>query len=79
MKALVILALVFATSTSHAYGLSCSQLESYKQNITKELNWLREKMRATRNSDTLELYMDQYEELYAKYQNAEKAFNSDCK
>ncbi|KYG69164.1 hypothetical protein AZI87_08085 [Bdellovibrio bacteriovorus] len=79
MKALIALALVFAVSTSHAYGLSCGQLVDYKNNLAKELNWLREKMRETRNSDTLELYMGQYEELYAKYQNAEKAISSDCK
>ncbi|KYG60637.1 hypothetical protein AZI85_11585 [Bdellovibrio bacteriovorus] len=79
MKALIALALVLSVSTSHAYGLSCGQLVDYKSNLAKELNWLREKMRATRNSDTLELYMGQYEELYAKYQNAEKAINSDCK
>lgn len=78
MKALLIaLAIVTAASSSQA-ALSCGQLVSYKAKLAEEMNWIREKMRSTRNSDTLELYMDQYEELYARYQNADQAIKSDC-
>ncbi|MFV8249350.1 hypothetical protein [Bdellovibrio bacteriovorus] len=78
MKALLIaLAIVGAASYSQA-ALSCGQLVSYKAKLAEEMNWIREKMRSTRNSDTLELYMDQYEELYARYQNADKAIKNEC-
>lgn len=78
MKALIVaLALVCAASTSQA-SLSCGQLVSYKAKLANEMNWIREKMRNTRNSDKLELYMDQYEELYARYQNIDKAIKNDC-
>ncbi|UXR64582.1 hypothetical protein EZJ49_16055 [Bdellovibrio bacteriovorus] len=78
MKALLIaLAFVCAASSAHA-SLSCGQLVSYKTKLANEMNWIREKMRQTRNSDKLELYMDQYEELYARYQNVDKAIKSDC-
>ncbi|WP_374033792.1 hypothetical protein ACES2I_14185 [Bdellovibrio bacteriovorus] len=78
MKALLIaLAIVGAASSSQA-ALSCGQLVSYKAKLVEEMNWIREKMRSTRNSDTLELYMDQYEELYARYQNADKAIQNEC-
>lgn len=78
MKALLIaLAFVCAASSSHA-ALSCGQLVSYKTKLANEMNWIREKMRQTRNSDKLELYMDQYEELYARYQNVDKAIKNDC-
>ena len=78
MKALLItLAIVGAASSSQA-ALSCGQLISYKAKLAEEMNWIREKMRSTRNSDTLELYMDQYEELYARYQNADKAIKNEC-
>lgn len=79
MKALIIgLALVCAVSTSQAAGLSCGQLVSYKAKLANELNWIQEKMRNTTNSDKLELYMDQYEEIYARYQNADKAIKNEC-
>lgn len=78
MKALIVaLALVCAASTSQA-SLSCGQLVSYKTKLANEMNWIREKMRSTRNSDKLELYMDQYEELYARYQNIDKAIKNEC-
>lgn len=78
MKALIVtLALVCAASTSQA-SLSCGQLVSYRTKLANEMNWIREKMRNTRNSDKLELFMDQYEELYARYQNIDKAIKSDC-
>ena len=78
MKAIfVMLAVVLSVSTSQA-ALSCGQLISYKAKLANELNWLRAKIRAASNSDKIDLYMDQYEDLYARYQNIDNAIKSDC-
>ena len=78
MKAIIVaFALVLAASTSQA-ALSCGQLISYKAKLANELNWLRAKIREASNSDKIDLYMDQYEDLYARYQNVDSAIKSDC-
>lgn len=78
MKAvLVSVAIIFSTLTAQA-NLSCGQLISYKAKLANELNWLRAKIRSSSNSDKIDLYMDQYEDLYARYQSIDGAIKNNC-
>lgn len=79
MKALLItLALICTVSSAQAAGLSCGQLVSYKNKLANDLNWIREKMKSTTNSDKIEFYMNEYEEIYARYQAADKELKNNC-
>ncbi|AHI07075.1 hypothetical protein BDW_12875 [Bdellovibrio bacteriovorus W] len=80
MKSIVLaLAAVLSfSSVSYAYPQSCSQLINKKDTLAAELDYLRAKIRASRNSDALELYMDQYEDLYARYQDAVANISDRC-
>ncbi|XGC81915.1 hypothetical protein ACES2L_05395 [Bdellovibrio bacteriovorus] len=71
------LSILLSASVSQA-ALSCGQLVSYKGKLAAELSWIQEKMNSTMNEDKIELYMDQYEEIYARYQNVQKALKDQC-
>lgn len=78
MKNLIVLAALLLSSVSHA-SLSCGQLVDYKSQLEAELSSLRSEIRQARNSDKVEFLMDQYELVFSKLQNIEKALGSDCK
>lgn len=82
MKALAfVLIAAFALSSVNASAntLSCSQIANLQDKYAAELSYLREKIRTSRNSDSIELYMDQYEDIYARYINATQNLNDRCK
>ncbi|MFP5520526.1 MAG: hypothetical protein ACLGGX_11525 [Bdellovibrionia bacterium] len=78
MKKLVIIAAVLFSAQAQA-SLSCSQLVSYKAQLQNELAQIRSEIRQARNSDKIEFLMDEYELVFSKLQNIEKAIDSDCK
>ncbi len=78
MKNLVLaFALVLSTTAAQAY--TCNQLISQQESLAQELNSLRSKIRAARNSDKIEFYMDQYEEVHALYQDVTKTIQNNCR
>ncbi|NUN07252.1 MAG: hypothetical protein HUU57_16020 [Bdellovibrio sp.] len=82
MKAFAfVLIAAFALSSANASAntLSCSQMVQLQDKYAAELAYLREKIRTSRNSDSIELYMDQYEDIYARYINATENLNDRCK
>lgn len=64
---------------AQTYTSSCSHLIEKKAKYAAELDYLRSKMRQTRNADNMELYMDQYEEIYARYQEMEASISDRCR
>lgn len=72
-------ALILSATSAQASNLTCGQLVSYKAKLAEELNWIRSKIRESRNSDKIEFLMGEYEIVYAKYQAATSALNEDCK
>lgn len=82
MKTLVTaLALVigFAASQATAAPASCGQLIEQKARLASQIEYLKEKIRNADNSDVLDLYMDQYEQLYAGYLNVNSKIENNCK
>ncbi len=77
----VILGLAVAALTSPAFAApqSCGQLLNKKAAYASELESLREKIRSSRNGDKTEFYMDQYEDVYARYQSVVATINNNCR
>lgn len=82
MKSLLVaLSLVIGFSATQAFAtpVSCGELAAVKTKLASELEWLKTKINNSRNSDVIELYMDQYEALYAAYLNADAKIENNCK
>ncbi|KYG66277.1 hypothetical protein AZI86_04250 [Bdellovibrio bacteriovorus] len=83
MKSLVLaLSLVIgfaSTQASAAYPYSCGQLLEQKAKLAAQMEYLSEKINSSFNQDALDLYMDQYEALQARYLNVADKIENNCK
>lgn len=79
MKQIVLALSLIMLSQGAFAAFSCSELQAKKDAYTAEINYLRGKISNARNSDLIDLYMDQYEALYDRYQAISKAIDDQCK
>ena len=80
MKLIAALATVLLAQNAFAYEVkTCGQIMTEKSQIVAEMNYLSDKINSSRNSDVIELYVEQYEALYAKYQGLKADLNNTCK
>lgn len=69
----------FAAQASAAYPYSCGQLLEQKAKLAGQMEYLSEKINSSFNQDAIDLYMDQYEALQAKYLNVTSKIENNCK
>lgn len=75
----LVAAFTLSAFSASADAVSCSQIVQRQEKYAAELQYLREKIVASRNSDAREFLMDQYEDAYARYINATRDLNDRCK
>lgn len=79
MKQIVFALSLIMLSQGALAAYSCSDLQAAKSAYAAELSYLNNKISNARNSDLIDLYMDQYEALYERYQAVSKTLNEQCK
>lgn len=82
MKSLIlslVAAITLSSFTASADAVSCSQILQRQEKYAAELEYLRERIVTSRNSDVREVLMGQYEDAYARYIDATRDLNDRCK
>ncbi len=80
MKMMLLSFALISTASTQAFAFaSCGQMIARKAELAAKMAYLSEKINSSMNEDKIELYMDEYETLQARYLNVVDNIEYNCK